>query len=143
MGSKIWSLLFTAVTLSGCGGGGDSGSADEGQDSQAHPFLVWAGSSSGDRVIDANNDAFAFFADTGCLFNFQTGRENRDFCLTSGQSTAQYGRLFMRIVNGRSVVGSCIAALVEESTARFIDIQIDTFGREIVIVTTVQPEPCF
>lgn len=94
-------------------------------------------------MVDVNNDAFAFFSDTGCLYNFQTGRENLGFCLNAGGDRVRYGVLAMRIVNVTSAAGTCIAALVEESTAQFVDIATDAFDREAVAVTALRPSPCF
>jgi hypothetical protein len=125
-------LLLAALT--GCGGGGG--------DSAPPPFVIWAGNSNGDHVVDANNHAFGFFADNGCLFNFQTGRENPLFCLTSAGDTALYGGLRVRIVNIRSVTGVCIAALIDEVTAHFIAIELDSFGNEVVFITDLHPDFC-
>lgn len=123
-------LMLAALT--GCGGGG----------SNDQPFVIWAGNSNGDEVVDVNNHAFAFFADNGCLFNFQTGRENPSFCLTFAGDTALYGGLRVHIVNIRSVTGACIAALIDEATAHFIDIELDVFGREVVFITDLHPDFC-
>jgi len=142
MASRIGFALLVAAALAGCGGG-TSVSVSSTPDPVPPPFILWAGSSGGERVVDASNDAFAFYADSGCLYNFRTGRENPAFCLTSGQSTVRYGGLFMRIVNVLSVAGTCIAGLVEERTANFIDIELDSLGREIVIVTALRPSPCY
>jgi hypothetical protein len=48
----------------------------------------------------------------------------------------------VRIVNIRSVTGVCIAALIDEFTAHFIDIELDSFGREVVFITTLHPDFC-
>lgn len=136
----LQSLLL--ATLTGCGGGDVFVGVGGGDDFAEPTFISWTGNSNGNQVVDANNDVFAFYGDTGCLYNNRTGRENRDFCLTSPQGTVQYGGLRMRVVNSLSTAGSCITVLVEESTANFIDIGLDTLGREIVAVTSVRPAPC-
>jgi hypothetical protein len=105
------------------------------------PFIVW-GSSAGERVVDADNEAYAFYANDGCLYNFRTGRENRDFCLTPGREAVRYGALRMRVVNVLSQANSCIAALVEESTGNIVDIEPDAYQREVVAVTAIRPGPC-
>jgi len=143
MASKIGFALLVLATLAGCGGGSTSVSIVGGQQPARRTFIFWSGSSGGERVVDVNNDAFAFFTDTGCLYNFQTGRENQGFCLNAGGDRVRYGVLAMRIVNVTSAAGTCIAALVEESTAQFVDIAIDAFGREVVAVTALRPNPCF
>jgi hypothetical protein len=136
----VQSLLL--ATLTGCGGGDVFVGVGGGDDFAAPSFISWTGNSNGNQVVDANNDIFAFYSDTGCLYNFRTGRENREFCLSSPQGTVRYGGLRMRIVNALSTAGSCITVLVEESTAHFVDIELDSLGREIVAVTSVRPAPC-
>lgn len=140
MGARTGLATLLLAALTGCGGG--SVSVGLSAFSIDQPFVVWAGNSSHDQVVDANNDAFAFYADTGCLYNFRTGRENTHFCLTSARGIARYGQLFVRIVNVRSVTGTCIAALIDEASARFVDIEIDSFGREVVFITTLGPDFC-
>ena len=139
---KIGFASLALAGLAGCGGG-TSVSIGDRPGPSGPTFIFWSGSASGERVVDVNNDAFAFFSDTGCLFNFQTGRENQGFCLNAGGDRVRYGVLAMRIVNVTSAAGTCIAALVEESTAQFVDIETDAFDREIVAVTALRPSPCF
>lgn len=132
------SLIF-AVLLTGCGGGSDS-SGGEGPAGPA--FLFWSGSSSGDKVIDANNEVFAFYSDTGCLYNFQTGQENTAFCLQPGSNVAAYGAFRGRVLNVRDSSGACVAALIDENTGNFADIALDSFGREVVLLTPLRPALC-
>lgn len=106
------------------------------------PFIAWGGSA-GEKVVDADNEAYAFYADDGCLYNFRTGRENRDFCLTPGREAVRHGALRMRVVNVLSGANSCIAALVEESTGNIVDIELDAYQREVVAVTALRPSPCY
>lgn len=132
---------FLLAVLMGCGGGyvsvsiGSSFSDDD-------PFVIWTGNSSSDRIVDANNQIFAFYVDSGCLYNFQTHRENPTFCLTTGGNMAQYGGFLVRIVNVRVVTGACVTALVDPVTARFIDVEVDAFGREVLFITEVHPQLC-
>src|SRR3981081_1057315 len=113
-----WCVVLLLAALTGCGGG--SASFGVGDFFIDHPFVTWAGNSNGDEVVDANNNAFAFFADNGCLFNFQTGRENTHFCLTLAGDTALYDGFLVRIANVRSGTGVCIAALLDAATGNFI-----------------------
>ena len=131
-------LLLTALT--GCGGGFVSIGVGTFFDDET--FIIWSNNDSGDRVVDANNHAFAFYTNSGCLYNFQTRRENPNFCLTTTGNTAQYGGLLVRITNIRAVTGVCITAMVDAATTRFIDIELDASGREIVSVTALQPQFC-
>ena len=84
-GKALTTLLLAALT--GCGGG--SVSVGIGAFSVDEPsFIFWTGNASGDLVVDANNQVFAFYADNGCLHNFQARRENPNFCLTATGDTA-------------------------------------------------------
>lgn len=105
------------------------------------PFIAWG--SAGERVVDADNEAYAFHADDGCLYNFRTGRKNPDFCLTPGREAVRYGALRMRVATVLSEVDTCIATLVEESTGTLIDIELDAYRREVVAMTALRPSPCY
>ncbi|MEC4720072.1 hypothetical protein RY831_12990 [Noviherbaspirillum sp. CPCC 100848] len=144
MATNKWISFLLLIPLFGCGGGevgiGIGVNAESAPDPQ--PFIAWTGNSSGDQVVDANNDTFAFYADTGCLYNFRTDLENAQFCLNTPQGTVRYGALAMRIVNALSTNGACISVLVEQSTANFVDIEVDPYGREVVAITSVRPAPC-
>ncbi|WP_147376868.1 hypothetical protein [Noviherbaspirillum saxi] len=142
MEAKNWVSPLALALLVGCGGGEISLGISGGSDRFVPTFLSWTGNSSGDQVVDVNNDAFAFYSDSGCLHNFRTGRENPDFCLSSRQGNVRYGRLSMRVVNALSTAGTCITVLVEESTANFVDIELDALGREVVFVTAARPGFC-
>lgn len=138
-----WAITLVAAVLAGCGGGGEATIGVSGGSGAAAPtFLGWTGNSNGDRVVDANNDAFAFYSDTGCLYNFRTGRENPNFCLGSQPGTVRYAGLVMRVVNVLSSAGTCITVLVEESTASFVNVELDALGNEVVFVTNVRPGFC-
>lgn len=141
MGLRIGLITLLLAALTGCGGGG-SASVSVGTAPADTPFVIWFGNSSGDVVVDANNDAFAFFADNGCLYNFQTGLENPFFCLTSAGDTARYGGLRILVTNVRSVTGTCITALIDKASLHFIDIVPDTFGNEVVFVTDLHADFC-
>lgn len=138
-GKALAALLLAALT--GCGGG--SVSVGVSAFSVDEPsFIFWAGNSSGDLVVDATNQVFAFYADNGCLYNFQTRRENPNFCLAATGDTALYGGFLVRIANVRAVTGACITALIDPVTAHFVDVEIDAFGREAVFVTSLHPQFC-
>jgi hypothetical protein len=126
-----------ALILAGCGGGSGSG------DGSAPPsFIVWGGSSSGSNVIDGPSHLFAFFSDTGCLFNFQTGRENTAFCLSPGSNFVNYGAFHGQVVNVLVSNGTCQAAIIDSLTGNFSDIEVDSFGREVVFTTQLHPAIC-
>ena len=141
---RIAALLALPLSalLAGCGGGYVSAGVGFGSGFERPGFLSWAGTSSGVQVADVNNDLFAFFEDSGCLYNYATGRENLSFCLVSRQGQVRYGTLPLRIVSALSAANSCIAVLVEESSGNFVDVQLDAFGREAVLVTASRPALC-
>lgn len=138
---KWWAMIFL-VLLGGCGGGFVSFGVGTTFVEDDSPFVFWAGSSNEDRVVDVNNKAFAFYADNGCLYDFQTDRENRGFCLNRGGDTAQYENVAIRITNIRAVNGTCIAALIDPATLRLLDIELDATGREVVFVSPLLPQFC-
>ena len=76
-------IALGAAILAGCGGGG---SADVVAVQAAPQFIVWVGSAGGNHVIDGSGHDFAFYSDTGCLYNSQTGHENTAFCLLPGNN---------------------------------------------------------
>lgn len=131
-------VICVLALLAGCGGGGSDGSGTQ----AIHPFLVWSGSSSGDRVIDGNNHVFAFYADSGCLYNLQTGRENTAFCLVSGSNVVAYGPFRGQVLNVLSSAGVCVAAVIDAFTGNFANIEVDSFGREVVVTTQLLPTLC-
>jgi hypothetical protein len=141
-GKWLATLLLTALALGGCGGGFVSIGVGTTFVDDTSPFIFWAGSSNEDRVVDVNNKAFAFYSDNGCLYDFQTDRENRGFCLNSNADTAQYGPLTVRIANIRAANGTCIAALIDPVTLHFIDIELDATGREVVFISPLLPQFC-
>src|SRR3569832_1900916 len=71
---KIGIATLLLAALAGCGGSDYSVAIGFGDFSIDHPFVIWDGNSNGDQVVDVNNNAFAFYADNGCLYNFRTGR---------------------------------------------------------------------
>ena len=137
---KICTVFTTigALVLSGCGGG--SASVDVG--SAAPQLIVWAGSNGGNRVIDGPGNQFAFYSDNGCLYNFQTGQENTAFCLAPGSNFVNYGAFHGQVVNVLVSNGACQAAIVDLQTGNFSDIEVDNFGREVVLTTQLRPALC-
>jgi hypothetical protein len=136
-GTLLSALLLTALTA--CGGTWSMDGCTCFNDS----FLILQGNSKGDEVTDADNEVFAFSVDSGCLQNFQTGRENRNFCIASPDNRMVFGGLRIRIANIRSITGgNCFAALLDESTSRLIDVRLDASGTEVVRTTNLQPELC-
>lgn len=138
---KIVYAMLTALTtiiLTGCGGGSAS------VDVIAAPpqFIVWTGSSGGNFVIDGVGHQFAFYSDNGCLYNPQTGQENLAFCLAPGSNFVNYGTFHGQVANVLVSNGACQAAIIDSLTGNFSDIEIDAYGREVVLTTQLHPVIC-
>lgn len=136
---RQWLMALLLALLASCGGSVSVGI--DVTDGDLH-FIIWSGNFFGSRILDADSQEFAFFTDSGCLYNFQTGRRNSSFCIVSGGNTVQYEGLRLRIGNIRTTNGTCVSALVDDTMTRFIDVELDGSGREVVLVTTIQPVLC-
>lgn len=131
-------VAISVLLLAGCGGG----SASVAVGPPPPQFIVWVGSSGASHVIDGPGHQFAFFADTGCLFNFQTGQENPAFCLGPGSNFVSYGAFHGQVTNVLVTNGTCQAAIIDSFTGNFSDIEVDAFGREVVLTTPLHPALC-
>lgn len=127
-----------ALLLSGCGGG----STDVTVVTPTPQFIVWPGSSGGAHVIDGLGHIFAFYSDTGCLYNSQTGRENSAFCLIPGSNVVAYGPFHGQVENVIVSDGTCQPAIIDQITGNFVDIEVDAYGREVVGTTSLHPAFC-
>lgn len=130
--------LSLAALLGGCGGGG----TDVTVVTPAPQFIVWPGNTSGVHVIDGIGRIFAFYSDTGCLYNSQTGQENSTFCLIPGSNVVAYGPFRGQIENVIASDGTCQAAIIDQITGNFADIEVDTYGHEVVATTSLRPVFC-
>ena len=135
--SKV--IALSAAILAGCGGGG---SVDGGVVQTSPQFIVWVGSTGGIHVIDGPGHIFAFFSDTGCLYNAQTGQENTAFCLLPRSNVVAYGPFRGQVANVLASDGTCQAAIIDSLTGNFSDIELDSFGREVVVTTQLHPALC-
>ena len=131
-------IVLSATILAGCGGG----FAEVFVVQAAPQFIVWAGSTGGSHVIDGSSHVFAFFSDTECLYNAQTGHENTAFCLFPGSDVVAYGAFRGQVANVLILNGTCQAAIIDLLTGNFIDIELDAFGREVVVTTPLHPALC-
>ncbi|HEU4776252.1 MAG TPA: hypothetical protein VFS95_05460 [Telluria sp.] len=131
--------IGTAVLLAGCGGG-----SAEVQIAPLPPqFVSWFGSAVATQVIDDLGHTFAFYSDNGCLYNFQTGAENSAFCLVPGtRNIVAYGPFRGEVVNVLASNGTCQAAIIDQLTGTFVDIEVDSYGREVVTTTPLHPTVC-
>ena len=139
--STVVASALASVLLTGCGGGFDAVVVAS-PSASSSPFLFWTGSSGGDHVIDGLAHHFAFRSETGCLYNFQTGQDNSAFCLISGGNTVTYGAFQGRVTNVLITDGTCHAAIIDAYTGNFSDIEVDAYGREVVLTTGLHPVLC-
>lgn len=137
---KCWIAALALLALTSCGDG--SVSLGINVDSGGLRFILWAGNFNGDLILDADNQRFSFYRDSGCLYNYQTGRRNTSFCVNDDGNLVFYQGFQIRIINIRSDEGTCVAAMVDGATANFIDIRLDDSGREEIHVTLIQPVLC-
>lgn len=133
------STLLAAVLLTGCGGGSVDAVVVA---SSPSPFLIWSGSTGGDRVIDGLGHQFAFRSGSGCLYNLQTGQDNQAFCLASRGNVVTYGAFQGQVANVLISDGTCHAAIIDSFTGNFSDIEVDAQGRELVFTTQLHPVSC-
>lgn len=129
--------IVAALSLAACGGSTvavvwSSGSG----------FIVWVGNSRGDHVFDGRNQGFAFSTENRCLYNFQTGRRNDAFCLLPDGDSFAYGAFRGVISNARAADGSCVATMTDAASGNVINIDLDAYGREVVIVTARRMQQC-
>lgn len=131
-------LSSLLALLAGCGGG----EANVSIAAPTHQFIVWSGNAGGSQVIDGLGHSFAFYSDTGCLYNAQTGRENTAFCLVPGTNVVTYGPFRGQIENVVTSDGKCRSAIVDQMSGYFVDIEPDAYSREVVAITTLPPAYC-
>jgi hypothetical protein len=137
---RRWIAALLLAALTSCGGGSVSIGIDA-SDGELR-FIFWTGNFYGDRILDADGQEFAFYISSGCLYNFQTGRRNSSFCIASGGNIIQYDGFLLRIANIRSTNGVCVSALVDDTMTRFINVELDGSGREVIFITGLQPVLC-
>lgn len=130
-------IAMSALILVGCGG---TAAVEIGP--PAPRFIGWSGSSGGTTVIDGAGHQFAFYSDSGCLYNAQTGQENLAFCLAPGSNFVNYGAFRGQVANVVVSNGTCQAAIIDSLTGNFSDIEIDSSGRELVFTTQANPVLC-
>lgn len=145
MRAGLLPALLSAV-LTGCGGVYYDGTVGIGLGigvfSVDRPFIVWNNNANRELVLDADNDHFAFFSDTGCLYSENTNREIRNFCLLTTAGEADFAGLAVSVLNIRASSGACVAALVDRERRTLIDIEVDARNREVASRTDIRPDFC-
>ncbi|MBG9389867.1 hypothetical protein [Caenimonas aquaedulcis] len=97
-----YTLYATSGTSGGGGGGGGSGG-----------YISWTNSNNGVTVLDANNESFAFEANSRCLYSYNTQSTTTNFCLYSGAAYGSFAGQYVQVMLVASTTGGCIAALAD------------------------------
>lgn len=120
-----WSLICGTSTSTGSTGGAATPTP--------RAFINWVNSVNGVTVKDANNESFAFYSDTRCLYSYNTQSETSNFCL-SGANSGSFAGQAVSITRARAVGaigGGCIAVLSDPNGFQ-IDIFTSPAGVQIV-----------
>ena len=132
-------------------GGAPSGGTTSGQgttrpaapgDATSRGFISWNGNNNGEVVLDANNEHFKFYRDTGCLFSLQRQEETSNFCLL-GPSTyqANFAGMSVHVRSAAGQQGGCVAVLTHGVSENLIDIATVN-GVQTARETSTRPNPC-
>lgn len=98
-------------------------------------FIPWTGSVNGVVVKDAQNESFAFYSDTRCLYSYAQNQETTNYCLGSSYSGYLANQPFI-VMAAASNTGGCLAVLADPY-GRQIDIWTDAFGiRNFTVLNT-------
>jgi hypothetical protein len=124
------------------GGGTTGGGTAGGGTSSTRSFVSWNGSANGEIVKDANNEDFAFYADTRCLYSYIRQSETSNFCLSSNSASGNFAGRAMSVNSARSTTGTCITVLVDTATGNLLDIVTNSAGVQTVTVSSTRPAAC-
>lgn len=94
-------------------------------------FITWTNSGNGVVVKDANNEDFAFYSDSRCIYSYARQQETTNFCLSSGRAYGYFAGVYVQVMLARSTIGGCIAVLADYH-GRQVDIYTNTAGIQIV-----------
>lgn len=97
-------------------------------------FIRWNNSGNGEIIKDANNENFAFYSDTRCLYSYARQVETTNFCLSSGRSDGYFAGVYVQVMLASSTTGGCIAVLADQY-GRQVDIYTSSSG-----IQTVAPQ---
>jgi hypothetical protein len=99
----------------------------------ARTFINWTNSVNGVVVKDANNEDFAFYSDTRCLYSYARQQETNNFCLYSGSAYGSFAGVPVQVMSATSSTGGCLAVLADYY-GRQVDIYTNSAGTQIVSV---------
>lgn len=123
-------------TVSGSGNtGGTSGNTGSGGGA-TRSFVTWTNSQNGVVVKDSQNESFAFYSDTKCLYSYNRQQETSNFCLGSGFS-GNFAGQSVQVILAAATTGGCIAVLADPSGNQ-VDIFTSPTGVQTVTVHPTQ-----
>ena len=131
----------STTVSSGSNSSSGTGSSSGGS-AASRSFISWNGSSNGEIVKDANNEDFAFYADTRCLYSFNRQSETSNFCLFANSASGSFAGRAISVISARSTTGSCIAVMIDPVNGNTIDIVTSAAGVQTVTVSTTRPTGC-
>jgi hypothetical protein len=99
----------------------------------ARTLISWTNSVNGVVVKDANNEDFAFYSDTRCLYSYARQQETTNFCLYSGSAYGNFAGVPVQVMSATSSTGGCLAVLADYY-GRQVDIYTNSAGTQIVSV---------
>jgi hypothetical protein len=99
--------------------------------SGSRSFISWNGSSNGVVVKDANNEDFAFYSDSRCLYSYARQQETSNFCLSSGQAEGYFAGVYVQVMLASGSQGGCITVLADYY-GRQVDIYTNSAGVQVV-----------
>jgi hypothetical protein len=94
-------------------------------------FITWTGNANGVVVKDANNESFAFYSDSRCLYSYAREQETTNFCLSAGRADGYFAGVYVQVMAATSTTGGCIAVLADWY-GRQVDIYTNSAGIQIV-----------
>jgi hypothetical protein len=108
------------------------GTGGTGGNTTARAYIRWNGNANGEIVKDANNEDFAFYADTRCIYSFARRVETTNFCLGTNPAYAGvFAGLAVHVQSARGTAGGCIAVLATPEGLQ-VDIFTDSAGIQTV-----------
>lgn len=150
---RLLTSAVIVVLLAACGGGAPDSllSASAGSDgisaggTSSRSFINWSGNANAQVVKDANDENFAFYSDTGCLYSYNTKTETVNFCLNNvsdpRNASAQFAGISIQVVSVKSTGGGCIAQLVTKN-GKLVDIYTNSAGVQTVLETSTNAVTC-
>jgi hypothetical protein len=128
--SLLWLATASLIgLLSACGGGSSEDEVPQ------RSFITWTNSVNGTTVKDAQNERFAFYTDTRCLYSYNMKQETSNFCLTTGANGNFAGTAVRVILAASTSGGECLAVLAAPD-GRQVDIYTNAGVQTVAVRST-------